>query len=100
MEYRERAGTGGADQFRRQLTLLWGAIAILALALSVAVTWIATASAVLRAQRLEIVEPDGSLAMVLANSQRPAVATIDGQVLMAGQEEERRGVHHFLRRQR
>jgi hypothetical protein len=45
---------------------------------------------VIRVERLEIVEPDGTLAFVLANSHRPAVATIDGQVIMAGQEEERR----------
>lgn len=98
MESRERTGASGTDPVRRQLTLLWGAIAMLALALAAAVAWIATASApaVLRAERLEIVEADGSLAMVLANSQRPAVATIDGQVLMAGQEEERRGVPSII----
>ena len=98
MESRERAGASGTDHFRRQLTFLWGAIAILALALSAAVAWIATASAptVLSVERLEIVEPDGSLAVVLANSQRPAVATIDGQILMAGQEEERRGVPSII----
>jgi hypothetical protein len=45
---------------------------------------------VIRAERLEIVEPDGTLAFVLANSQRPQAATIDGQVIMTGQEAERR----------
>jgi hypothetical protein len=45
---------------------------------------------VIRVERLEIVEPDGTLAFVLANSTRPAPATIDGQIIMAGQEEERR----------
>lgn len=45
---------------------------------------------VLRAERLEIVEPDGRLAFVLANSHHPAPATLDGQVVMGGQEEERR----------
>ena len=45
----------------------------------------------LRVERLEIVEPDGELAFVLANSQRPTAGTINGQVLMAGQEAERRG---------
>jgi hypothetical protein len=45
---------------------------------------------VIRVERLEIVEPDGTLALVLANSQRPAVATLDGQVIMANQEAERR----------
>ena len=98
MESRDRTGASGTDPLRRQLTFLWGAIAILALALSAAVAWIATASApaVLKAERLEIVEADGSLAIVLANSQRPAVVTIDGQVLMAGQEEERRGVPSII----
>lgn len=80
---------------RRQLTLLWTAIAVLGLALSAAVGWMLTTDAampdVLTAERLEIVEPDGSLSMVLANSERPAVATMDGKVLMEGQEEERRG---------
>ena len=41
-------------------------------------------------ERLNIVEPDGNLAFALANSQRPTAATIDGQVIMRGQEEERR----------
>jgi hypothetical protein len=45
---------------------------------------------VIRAERVEIVEPDGTLAFVLANSQRPEPATIDGQVIMTGQEAERR----------
>ncbi len=96
MESQDQSGSG--TRFRRQLTLLWSAIAILTLALSAAVTWIATASApaVLTAERLEIVEPDGSLAMVLANSQRPAAATIDGEVLMEGQEEERRGIPSII----
>lgn len=80
---------------RRQLALLWTAIAVLGLALSATVAWILTTNAampeVLSAERLEIVEPDGSLSMVLANSMRPAVGTIDGKVVMEGQEEERRG---------
>jgi hypothetical protein len=45
---------------------------------------------VIRVERLEIVEPDGTLALVLANSQRPAVATLDGRPIMANQEAERR----------
>lgn len=45
---------------------------------------------VLTAERLEIVEPDGQPAFALANSERPTVATSDGEVLMEGQEEERR----------
>lgn len=91
-------GTGVSDigRLRRQIALLWAAVAVLALALSGAVIRIATTTSssspdVLTVERLEIVEPDGSPALVLANSQRPAVATIDGHLLMEGQEEERRG---------
>ena len=83
------------QQLRRQVALLWAGLVV------VAVGWIGTellgtgrggpVPAVLRVERLEVVEPTGELAMVLANSQRPAVATLDGQTLMAGQEEERRG---------
>ena len=95
MESPEGTKMDGIARLRRQLTLLWIAIAALGLGLSTAVTWVLTtyppAPDVLTTERLEIVEPDGSLSMVLANSQRPAVATIDGQVLMEGQEEERRG---------
>jgi hypothetical protein len=45
---------------------------------------------VIRVERLEIVEPDGTLSLVLANSQRPAVATLDGKPIMANQAAERR----------
>lgn len=41
------------------------------------------------AVRLEIVEPDGQPAFVLANSARPARGTFDAQPLMEGREEER-----------
>jgi len=95
MESQDGTRTTDNGGLRRQLTLLWTAIAVLGLALSATVAWIlATDTAmpdVLSTERLEIVEPDGSLSMVLANSQRPAVATIDGKVLMEGQDEERRG---------
>ena len=95
MESRDSTGVDGAATLRRQVTLLWVVIVVFAFAFSGAVSWLAmtaaSAPAVLRVERLEVVEPDGSLSMVLANSQRPAVATLDGQVLMAGQEEERRG---------
>jgi len=62
--------------------------------LMLAVAWTALrpfgADGVLTAERLEIVEPDGRLAFVLASSARPVPATIDGRVLLEGQEEERR----------
>ncbi len=96
----ERASVSDTDRLRRQIALLWAAVAVLALALSGAVIRTApttpVAPDVLAVERLEIVEPDGSPAMVLANSQRPAVATVDGHVLMEGQEEERRGVPSII----
>ena len=83
------------QKLRRQVALLWAGLVL------VAVAWIGTelrrtgrggqVPPVLRVERLEVVEPTGELAIVLANSERPAVATVDGQQLMAGQEEERRG---------
>ena len=95
MESRDITGPGGVDTLRRQMTLLWIVIVVFAFAFSGAVTWLAvtapSAPDVVRVERLEVVEPDGSLSMVLANSQRPAVATLNRQVLMAGQEEERLG---------
>jgi hypothetical protein len=72
------------------------AVVGLGVALVGALIWIVTGGApppdVLAVERLEIVEPDGALAFVLANSQRPVGATMDGEVLLQGQEEERRGV--------
>jgi hypothetical protein len=44
---------------------------------------------VLTTERLEVVEPDGRPAFVLANSERPARGTFDGRVLMEGREDER-----------
>jgi hypothetical protein len=40
-------------------------------------------------ERLDIVEPDGSLAIALSNSRRAPLATIDGQVLLSDQGLER-----------
>lgn len=78
---------------RRVARLTFGVVGLAALWL-VTVAWVAlrrpSVPPVLAVERLEIREPDGKLAFVLANSQRPAVATIDGQILMEGQEEERR----------
>lgn len=71
-----------------------------------ALGWLATASyfylrvpplpPVLVAQRLDIVEPDGQPAFVLANSQRPAPATLGGKVILADQAQERRGAPSFV----
>ena len=95
MESRDTPGVGRDDALRRQVTVLWIVVVVFAFAFSGAVSWLAmtpvSATDLLRVERLEVVEPDGSLSMVLANSRRPAVATLDGQVLMEGQEEERRG---------
>ena len=67
-------------------TTVWG----------VASTSTVSTPAVLTVERLEIVEPDGTPAIVLANSQRPIAATLDGQILMAGQEEERKGTPSII----
>jgi hypothetical protein len=79
---------------KRQMThlrLAVGGLALLILAgVATGAVGISPTDEVIRAERLEIVEPDGSLAFVLANSARPAPATIDGELIMAGQEEERR----------
>lgn len=79
---------------KRQMTHLRVLVGVLALLILAGVATGAVSSpatdAVLRAERLEIVEPDGSLAFVLTSSVRPEPATIDGEVIMAGQEEERR----------
>jgi len=80
---------------QRQLVALRWAVVGIATTLLVSMTWMMfrtrSVQPVLSAERLEIVEPDGKPAFVLANSQRPIAATIDGQQTMAGQEEERRG---------
>lgn len=85
---------GGLGDLHRQVARLRMATGLLALVLiTVVVVGAArplTTSGVIRAERIEIVEPDGTLALVLANSARPAVATLDGVPILAGQEEERR----------
>lgn len=87
-------------RLRAELARLRRAVAVLGLVLAGCVAWLAFRTPalppVLSAERLDIVEPDGNLAFVLANSQRPVAATIDGQVLTEGQEEERRGMPSFV----
>jgi len=87
-------------EHRRGLRRLELAVSGLGLAFAGAVAWIALAGAptpaVLAVERLEIVEADGSLAFVLANSDRPAAATMGGEVLLKDQEEERRGVPSII----
>ena len=88
------------EKLQSEIRWLRGSVLLLGIALVASVLWLGARSPnlppVLSAERLEIREPDGNLAFVLANSVRPAVATIDGQVLMEGQEEERRGVPSFI----
>lgn len=75
-------------------------VALLALLWMATVAWLVmernSTPAVLAVERLEIVEPDGKPALVLANSQRPIAATLDGRQIMEGQEEERRGVPSII----
>jgi hypothetical protein len=85
---------------QRQFVFLRRSVAALALVWLATVAWIifrvASVPPVLAVERLEIVEPDGKPAFVLANSQRPIAATIDGQITMQGQEEERRGIASII----
>ena len=72
------------------LILVWlGTIAFLALRTP-------SVPSVLSVERLEILEPDGKPALVLANSQRPIAATVNGQQVMGGQEEERKGIPSII----
>lgn len=89
--------TGAIAALRIQLACLRAAVVVLV------PIWLATTAvilfrspAVLTVERLEIVEPDGRRALVIANSQRPIAATVDGQVVMSGQEEERRGLPSII----
>jgi hypothetical protein len=90
----------GYDTLRAELARLRRTVLLLAVALVACVLWLARRTPslppVLSAERLNIVEPDGKFAFVLANSQRPAGGTMDGKVLMQGQEEERKGVPSFI----
>jgi len=90
----------GIEELRKELSRLRRAVAILGAVLAISIGWFLwrapSLPAVLSLERLDIVEPDGSLAFVLANSQRPAGATMNGQTLLEGQEEERRGVPSFI----
>ncbi len=97
MEPAPTAPTASSPELRhleRKLGQLRTAVVLLGIALvgvaTLGVGLVRPATDVLRAERLEIVEPDGTLAFVLANSARPEAATIDGVKLMEGQEEERR----------
>lgn len=89
----ETGAVGGRSETDARIGRLQMAVVVLGLAWLATVGWIALrpppTPAVLTVERLEVVEPDGQPAFVLANSERPAPATMDGEILMAGQEEER-----------
>lgn len=80
---------------RRQIARLQIVVACVAILWVVSTIWLLakqpTIPSVLTVERLDIVEPDGSLALVLANSERPVAATIGGEVILGDQEEGRRG---------
>jgi hypothetical protein len=94
--------TTGASlgDLRKQVERLRRAVAALGVVLLVSIGWLLWRAPalprILSLERLDIVEPDGSLAFVLANSQRPPGATMDGQTLLEGQQDERRGVPSFI----
>ena len=96
----ERSPAGADAPMRRQLRWLWATVIGLGVLWLSTAAWLVTGSTlrppVLTAERLEIVEPDGALAFVIANSQRPVAATLDGQTLMGDQEEARRGIPSII----
>jgi hypothetical protein len=83
-----------AHALERKVARLTTAFAGLAVLWVLTVGWVAldrsALPAVVSVERLEIREPDGSLAFALANSAHPTVATMDGEVLLADQAAERR----------
>jgi len=82
------------DALERKVARLTVAVAGLALLWLVTVAWAAfygsAIPSVLAVERLEIREPDGQLAFAFANSAHPTTGTLDGQVLLADQADERR----------
>lgn len=88
------AEEGALDATVTRLRRLRLAVVALAVVWAGTVGWIllrdGSVPDVVSVERLEIVEPDGQPAFVLSNSQRPPVATIDGDALLQGHAEERR----------
>ncbi|HET9867610.1 MAG TPA: hypothetical protein VFQ06_09995, partial [Nitrospira sp.] len=86
------------EGLQRQLTRLRSLVVVFALLWLATVAWLAARApsipAVLSVERLEIVEPDGSPAFVMANSQRPTAATINGQVIV--EAEARMGIPSII----
>lgn len=87
-------------ELQRQLARLRMMLVVSSLVWFATLVWLAVRQPpippVLAVERLEIVEADGTPALVMANSQRPAAATIDGQAIMEGQDDERRGVPSII----
>jgi len=85
---------------RRQIARLQLVVACVAILWIASTLWLLARQPaippVLAVERLDIVEPDGSLALVLANSQRPVAATIGGEVISRDQEERRRGTPSMI----
>jgi hypothetical protein len=81
----------------RKVTRLTAAVVAMAVLWIATVAWTAfsgpSMGSVLSVERLEIREPDGSLAFAFANSARPTAGTLDGEVLLADQGEDRRHPH-------
>jgi hypothetical protein len=88
------------DALQRRVTRLTGLVGVLAILWIATVLWVvfrgATIPSTIVVERLEIREPDGHLAFALANSARPTVGTMDGEVIMADQAEDRRFPHFIF----
>lgn len=82
---------------RSRVRRLEYAVVLLSVALLATVGWIALRSTstpeVLTVERLEVAGADGQPAFVLTSSDRPAVATLDGDTILADQAEVRRSPH-------
>lgn len=87
----EPASSQSIDRLVTQIRQLRWLVLALGIVLAAVILWtvLRPAPKVLTAERLEIVEPDGMPAIVLANSRRVPLATLDGQVIMSDQGDER-----------
>jgi hypothetical protein len=86
-----------ASALERKVARLSVAVVALTVLWVLTAAWAAffrpTVGPVLSVERLEIREPDGSLAFAFASSAHPTAGTMDGKVLLADQVEERRFPH-------
>jgi hypothetical protein len=89
--------SSGLDALERRVARLTAAV------IGLSIFWLATVGwavlrrpampSVLTVERLEIREPDGNLAFAFAGSAHPTAGTIDGEVLLSDQIEDRRFPH-------